>query len=281
MDANLHAQHQGYHHFLGIVLLILLIISQIGLHYWKSRHYRSFQRVTLLGLWLIPFFWSLYEGFYRMLLVWFTFTIATLFILRKASESPLQIETPRRVYGWFFFVYRICYIGAVLGYFLVMIDFTGLSLLVPIRSLLLGVSAVNVGVVLIFYGLYFGVLGRDCAEFCTHLVASKMGFTGKGLPSKKISSGICCICGKAYEEDLAIRLNCSHLFHEWCIRGWTMIGKKETCPYCGEKVENQLNTNPWAKQGVLWAHLLDSIRYLVVWNPVILTLLQILFYFAD
>jgi hypothetical protein len=27
-----------------------------------------------------------------------------------------------------------------------------------------------------------------------------------------------------------------HLFHEFCIRGWTMIGKKDVCPYCSEKV---------------------------------------------
>ncbi len=32
-----------------------------------------------------------------------------------------------------------------------------------------------IGFLLIFYGLYFGVLGRDCAEMCTDRLASKMG----------------------------------------------------------------------------------------------------------
>ena len=26
-------------------------------------------------------------------------------------------------------------------------------------------------------------------------------------------------------------------FHEFCIRGWCIVGKKQTCPYCKEKVD--------------------------------------------
>lgn len=26
-------------------------------------------------------------------------------------------------------------------------------------------------------------------------------------------------------------------FHEFCIRGWCIIGKKQICPYCREKVD--------------------------------------------
>ena len=33
------------------------------------------------------------------------------------------------------------------------------------------------------------------------------------------------------------RLTCSHEFHEFCIRGWCIVGKKETCPWCHEKVD--------------------------------------------
>ncbi len=61
-----------------------------------------------------------------------------------------------------------------------------------------------------------------------------------------------------------------------------MIGKKDTCPYCSEKVElKRLFKNPWEKQGILWAHLLDSLRYLIVWNPIILTAVQIVLYVID
>jgi hypothetical protein len=33
------------------------------------------------------------------------------------------------------------------------------------------------------------------------------------------------------------RLSCGHEFHEFCIRGWCIVGKKQTCPYCHEKVD--------------------------------------------
>ena len=36
-------------------------------------------------------------------------------------------------------------------------------------------TAMGAGVTIIFYGLYYGVLGRDCAEICTDKMAAKMG----------------------------------------------------------------------------------------------------------
>lgn len=161
-----------------------------------------------------------------------------------------------------------------------MLDFLGLSK--AMSNLVQNLAVSYYGWLLIFYGLYFGVLGRDCAEMCTDRIASNMGFTGKGLPSKKLPPGTCCICGEYYSSDNQIQLNCTHVFHDWCIRGWTMIGKKDTCPFCSEKVQlKQLFKNPWEKQGILWAHLLDSLRYLIVWNPVILTMIQIFLYVFD
>ena len=32
-------------------------------------------------------------------------------------------------------------------------------------------------------------------------------------------------------------LNRFFRFHEFCIRGWCIVGKKQTCPYCKEKVD--------------------------------------------
>lgn len=45
--------------------------------------------------------------------------------------------------------------------------------------------------------------------------------------------------------EASYRLPCNHVFHEYCIRGWCIIGKKQTCPYCKEKVDLQrLFKNP-------------------------------------
>jgi len=39
-------------------------------------------------------------------------------------------------------------------------------------------------------------------------------------------------------------------FHEFCIRGWCIVGKKQTCPYCKEKVDlKRLFPYPWEVGG--------------------------------
>jgi RING finger protein 121 len=87
-------------------------------------------------------------------------------------------------------------------------------------------------------------------------------------------------CGESTKEgdpEKMSKLPCGHSFHDFCIRGWCIIGKKETCPYCGEKVDLKvLYPQPWSleRQDVLFSQLLDAIRYLVVWQPVIITLVK-------
>ena len=72
-----------------------------------------------------------------------------------------------------------------------------------------------------------------------------------------------------------ITLNCRHRYHEFCIRGWIIVGKKDTCPYCNEKVDLKSTfTTPWEKTSIVWANLLDMVRYLVVWNPIIIMVTQ-------
>ena len=71
-------------------------------------------------------------------------------------------------------------------------------------------------------------------------------------------------------------------FHEFCIRGWCMIGKKQTCPYCQEKVDlKRLFRNPWEKPHMLYGQLLDFVRYFVVWLPIILVSVQLIYWLLD
>jgi len=127
---------------------------------------------------------------------------------------------------------------------------------------------------------------------CAIRMASSMGYySPEGLPAKHLDPNICCICGKhlvniakPYENENKEQTNekifelaCKHQYHEFCIRGWTIIGKKDTCPYCSEKVNLKIMLkNPW-DQSLLWAQVLDALRYLIVWNPVILLVAQVVY----
>jgi len=281
--ALIHGGHQILHQFLFLILFVILILSQVGLFWWKKKYYRSFQNVTLVGLWAIPFIFCIYLGWFRFIFVWSIFSAISASLISKASQTPLASDTPKRVYGWFYLMWRISYSVSIAGYILIMCDLLGLSRAISV-SLWEPIMQYTtpLAVLLIFYGLYFGVLSRDCAEMCTDRVASRMGYTGKNLPAKAIPINNCGICGDHLESNAVVELNCKHSFHEWCIRGWTIIGKKDTCPYCSEKVQlKQLFKNPWEKQGIFWANLLDSLRYLIVWNPIILFVINLVIRVVD
>ncbi|CAF4362989.1 unnamed protein product [Rotaria sp. Silwood2] len=145
-------------------------------------------------------------------------------------------------------------------------------------------TGLDFGILIMFYGIYYGVLGRDMAESCTDRMASKIGYYSEtGLPKRALESNTCAVCANPIlvqnnEEALieqTYKLQCGHTFHEWCIRGWCIIGKKQTCPYCKEKVDlKRLFPNPWEKPHVLYGNLLDWVRYLVAWQPLILMIVQ-------
>jgi len=60
-------------------------------------------------------------------------------------------------------------------------------------------------------------------------------------------------------------------FHEFCIRGWCVVGKKQTCPYCKEKVDlKRMFSNPWEKPHLFFGWLIDIVRWFIVWLPLIL-----------
>lgn len=103
------------------------------------------------------------------------------------------------------------------------------------------------------------------------------------MPNRNLEQNTCAVCGNELlvgekEEGVienTFKLSCHHVFHEFCIRGWCIIGKKQTCPYCKEKVDlKRLFSNPWERPHVLYGQLLDWIRWLIAWQPVIFMLVK-------
>lgn len=78
---------------------------------------------------------------------------------------------------WFYRLYQLCNITVLVGYVLVLFDW----LVSPILVNDIGVEIIqpgyigSIGLLLVFYGLYFGVMVRDCAEICADKMASIIG----------------------------------------------------------------------------------------------------------
>ena len=103
------------------------------------------------------------------------------------------------------------------------------------------------GIIILFYGLYFGTLGRDFVDRLSSHMATSIGYySATGFPSRTLNTDDCAICGESTNDTMKTVLDCSHSFHPICIRGWTVIGKKDMCPCCKEKVDlNAFKKNPW------------------------------------
>ncbi|XP_074621335.1 E3 ubiquitin ligase RNF121-like isoform X3 [Acropora palmata] len=229
---KLHAKHKGHeamHMEMVLILFSTLIVAQVLLVKWKKHYYKSFQAVTLVGMWLIPLYFNIKLQFWRMLSTWTLFSTLTGFIVYKSTRQPLSLTTPRN-----------------------------LALVKRTRSTL-------------------------------KLTPSSKYTSKGGLPSRSLDYNICAVCGlelalqQGHDDDDPLektyKLSCGHLFHEFCIRGWCIVGKKQTCPYCKEKVDlKRMFCNPWERPHVLFGQLLDWIRYLVVWQPIIIVVVQIIIY---
>jgi RING finger protein 121 len=275
-----HRGHEQMHAEMFIILIVTLLLAQIVLVEWKKRHYRSYMMLTLVGMWTIPICFSGYNLWYRFIFTWCLFTILSGTVVKKALEKPLSCTTPRLVYKWFYLVHKVSYAMGIAGYCIMMATIMGLNFIFNANPH----TWMDVAIMLLFYGLYYGVLSRDLAEICADKMAVKIGYYAKdGFPTKTPDENICAICGNkllvSSEEEGVIedtfKLSCNHVFHEFCIRGWCIVGKKQTCPFCNEKVDlKRMVNNFWEKPHVLYGQLLDWVRWLVAWQPLIYFLVQ-------
>lgn len=77
----------------------------------------------------------------------------------------------RLVYKWFNFIYKFTYLLGIIGYSMMMATFFGLNMVFghepPVWM--------DPAILFIFYGVYYGVLGRDLSEICSERLASNIG----------------------------------------------------------------------------------------------------------
>ncbi|XP_066217020.1 RING finger protein 175 [Saccopteryx leptura] len=277
---KLHRGHESMHVEMILIFFSTLIIAQIVLVQWRQRHGRSYNLVTLLQMWVVPLYFTIKLYWWRFLSLWGMFSVVTSYILFKATRKPLSGRTPRLVYKWFLLIYKLSYTFGVVGYLAIIFTISGLHLFFKIKAR----DSMDFGIVSLFYGLYYGIMGRDFAEICSDYMASTIGFYSVGgMPTRSLSDSICAVCGQKIvveldEEGLienTYQLSCNHVFHEFCIRGWCIVGKKQTCPYCKEKVDlKRMISNPWERTHILYGKILDWLRYLVAWQPMVIGIVQ-------
>lgn len=273
-----------------LILLSTVVLSQVLLVLWRRKHPRSYQLVTFTGLTLIPLLYGIAESAYRFLGLFLVFFICNAHVLYLASRRPLNHKTPSLVYKWFAGAYRLTFGLGTFAYAL---------FLLHMCTILTSEYTIEIMINCFICSVYFGVLIKDLVDICSDRMAATLGYYSKdGFPSKSLGPSVCAICGvlvdgplrsisshkEADEEEdeeeeerqnMHLRLNCGHVFHSPCIKGWCLIGKRDTCPYCKEKVDmKKISKNPWDKQQYLYVIFLEWVRYLVVWQPVVLLLVD-------
>ncbi|XP_038286179.1 RING finger protein 121 isoform X2 [Canis lupus familiaris] len=238
--ARMHAKHRGHeamHAEMVLILIATLVVAQLLLVQWKQRHPRSYNMVTLFQMWVVPLYFTVKLHWWRFLVIWIFFSAVTAFVTFRATRKPLVQTTPRLVYKWFLLIYKISYATGIVGYMAVMFTLFGLNLLFKIKP----EDAMDFGISLLFYGLYYGVLERDFAEMCADYMASTIGFYSEsGMPTKHLSDSVCAVCGQQIFVDVSeegiientYRLSCNHVYPAWnplghischmCIPSWCL-----------------------------------------------------------
>lgn len=280
-----HQIHPLHSPWAAFVYLLFVVLCQVAVFYWRNRAFASFRKFTLVGIWIVPSILCALDRVYSFLILWTVFTLTTLYIRQIAFAAQLDPKTPRRVFSWFNFVSKSGNIGVALAAFLL---FDALSLGLFASSREQQMNEISLSMQILLLSVYFGVLGRECSVLCTEKMASVIGYWNReGPPSRQLMENICAICDQELtlapealekykespngSEEKTFRVNCGHIYHEYCLRGWIMLGKKDTCAFCKEKVTtSDVLKHPWQRQAAVWASMLDFLRYVFVWNPVIL-----------
>ena len=75
------------------------------------------------------------------------------------------------VYKWFLVIYKVSLGLGLLGYLIIMFTFLGFHLLFSVKPHVW----MDIGLLMLFYALYYGVMARDVAEICTDRMVTQIG----------------------------------------------------------------------------------------------------------
>jgi RING finger protein 121/175 len=146
-------------------------------------------------LWLIPIFISIYNADLHFILIWasisglFFYYMSIALFLSFPSNRIFVVtpETPRKVYKFFKICSNATFVCAFGGY-LFILGLVMLNVTIP--------ALYEWAFIVIFYGLYFGVLGRDLIQLPSDAMAVSIGYHNpEGIPLRGLQASTCAICG--------------------------------------------------------------------------------------
>lgn len=138
-------------------------------------------------------------------------------------------------------------------------------------------------VFLVFVAGYIGCLQKDLARMI-HFFIHKRYYRSSRNSSNSNYANTCVLCrmeiktllfffedearkkNKHYyyddDEENILTLQCNHRYHESCLIGFSIIGKKQTSPCCGEKLDTSTiyRQSPWENATSVWMETTEVIR---------------------
>ena len=146
-------------------------------------------------MWIIPLGLSIKNHWWRFPCIWLVFSSVTSLVTKRSLEKPIQGTTPRLVYKWFLLIHKISYIIGIFGIFTMTATFLGLNLIFGVKPS----TWMDLGLMCMFYALYYGVVSIDFAEICTEKMAANIGYyKSEGIPERHLENDIC--AGKDEEQ---------------------------------------------------------------------------------
>ncbi|KAH9411850.1 hypothetical protein HK407_03g06020 [Ordospora pajunii] len=222
---------------------------------WKKVSSRTHDICVFLILMFFPPAFFVYARSYFLPGIWAGFMGFILISCFKMLKSQHDKEAMRRTYAIFKRLFIISNSGIFVGQALTFITFY-----VGTKYLMHSLS------VLLFF-VYFGLLSRETIFFLSEMMAVSTGFYSKeGVPGKGNNNSLCMICTKRFDGVEKIHtLGCGHSFHEDCIKGWCLLGKKLFCPYCKSRVVGStLPPELWHKAEVWFYPLINTMRSFII-----------------
>eukprot|EP00834_Sanchytrium_tribonematis_P005355 NODE_319_length_9908_cov_1.288001.p7 type:complete len:230 gc:universal NODE_319_length_9908_cov_1.288001:129-818(+) len=222
----------------------------------RKNHEKEFNIVSTVLLMAFPLYFAIQLNFTRFITIWFLFATYNIIVFILVKKG--YYFTPRLVFKMAMKEYQLCWGLGVFGYVLFFV-----SIFVPYAAKF----TIDLSVHLLFYGLYFGVLCRDMFVLLQQSIHS--------VSDKK---GDCWMCGIDYTDEEFVQLKCNHKLHEKCYKGWKMIGKKVS-PCCKENIDlTDDDELIWEKHARLFASLIEYMRFILVWQPLLLVLTAIIYH---